>query len=122
MKGTDMTTYSEEFSPLIDSHVHLDVTAIKRDSTHTTFVFFLFVKHDINSPEMLSLFGADHNVISVPNHRANDCEFVISVALDAATMQIGDTDSDFFDNYTQDELDFANSWLCEALSGEYEYS
>jgi len=115
-----MTTFSRDYSPLIDSHVHVDVTAVSRDKTHTTFVYFAFVNYDTrnHSPELIPLFGANHNTIGVPNHHANDENFVIDQALNAVTMRYGDTDLDFFDTYTQDESDFARSWLCEALCAE----
>lgn len=115
-----MTTYSEDFSPLIDSNVHIDVTAIKQDKTHTTFVYFAFVQYDTNVPHTVALFGADHNCIGIPNHRANDHAYVMQAALDAISMRFGDTDQDYFDNYTESELEFCHSFLCEALSGEYE--
>ena len=117
-----MTTYSQDFAPLTDSSVHIDVTAIRQDQSHTYFVYFAFVKYDINSPELIALFGAEHNVIGIPNHRINDCEYVINAAVDAVSMRFGDTDQDWFDNYTQDELEFAHSYLCEALSSECEYA
>ena len=111
-----MTTYSQDYSPLIDSSVHVDVTAVKHDSERTTFVYFAFVN---NGTEVKPLFGTDHNVISVPNYRANDRTYVLSVALDAITIREGDTDSDWFDHYTENELAWSKSWLCEALRGEY---
>ena len=112
-----MLTFSADYSPLIDSSVHLDVTLVKRDSKRSTFVYFLFVRYP-DSENLVALFGADHNNISVPNHHANDKAFVLNIALDGATMRYGDTDSDFFDSYTPRERVFAESWLCEALKAE----
>lgn len=114
-----MTTFSADYAPLNGSSVHLDCNLVTRDNGRVYYRVFLFVQYDINKPELTPLFGSDHDYISLPAMYNTESR-VLNACLLYATMRIGDTDREYFDKYTSDEMTWQATYLCEALSAEYE--
>ncbi len=87
----------------------ISVHAIKHDYDRTWYGFSLIL------PDGTVLFN-DHekHYISVPNY-TDATERAIMVAWEYVTMKYGDTDRDFFDNHTPDEIAWITSSACDML-------
>lgn len=70
--------------------------------------YFMFLNNEL-------LFSGN-DFRSSPFHNQDDIESIISL-LGFLTLKPGDTDEDYFEKYTENQMNWAKSFECEQLSG-----
>ena len=92
----------------------LQSTCIRDEYDHTK------VKYTFKSPNNEILF--EGNDFGCPSQIKPESKESAIQLLGFLTLKPGDTDSDYFDNYTEAQLNFCNSSDCEELSSlVYDY-
>jgi hypothetical protein len=71
------------------------------------------IEYTFKKPDNTILFSGNDFHAS-PMHKPESKESAIALLV-FLTCKPGDVEKDYFDNYTQDQLDFANSQDCENL-------
>jgi len=100
--------YTQVYEPLINTQVKLIVKYVETKDGRD------YYKFQLETSQYGILFGKDNDIVDMPLFRYSR-SYVLSQCLFFATLRLGDTDKEFFDSYTQAELEFAKSFLCEAL-------
>jgi len=87
----------------------------RRDSRGMTRIEVEADRLDLNSGERKVLFSGSDLYMSPGMGTCDDSDAMVKCAVSMVAMRPGDTDSDWFDNYSPDQLEWSRSYECEAL-------
>jgi|SRR5579859_5269993 len=77
-----------------------------------------YYRYTLMMPDGRALFGKACDTVGVPTrwHYSSEDEIAALASFDAATLQPGGTDAEYFETYTPEELEWCRSYECEALA------